>query len=81
MDSASVSDDLAQAEQHVAEGEQDLVRQNERILDLATAGHDTTQAQALLRELQDSQSLRVDTHNRLRGEHEQPAGRIGGPVT
>ena len=57
-----------QAEQRAASGERHVARQRALIATLARDGHDTSDAQDLLRTFEDAQVLHVEYRDRLRDE-------------
>lgn len=68
MDRALILGYLQAAEEHVANGERQIARHSELISTLERAGHDTTSATALLRELEQTQIQHVAERDRLRAE-------------
>ena len=67
-DSAMILDHLEQARRHVAEGDHHVGRQRERVSQLARDGHDTKEAQRLLRRFEELQALHVADRDRLERE-------------
>jgi hypothetical protein len=63
---------LAQAEGHVIQGMEHIVRQHEIISDLEARGQDTTQAEEFLDRLEQTQALHVARRDKLRRELGQP---------
>ena len=59
---------LAQAERHVAEGEDRIVRQRQIIADFARSGHDLKVAKELLAQFEDMQTSAIADRDRLRAE-------------
>ncbi len=73
MDWESKRKYLVQAERHVAEGEQHIVRQRGIIATLEREGFDTTLSHNLLQAFQDLQAMHVADFHRLLAEMtEQP---------
>ena len=70
MDLAILSERLAQAERHVAEGVQHIVRQRTIVADLERNGHDTTLARELLAQFQSTQALHIADRDQLKKELE-----------
>jgi hypothetical protein len=68
MDPAILREHLAMAERHVAEGERHLLGQQERVLKLERAGHDTEQAHQLLKQFKELQLLHIADRDRLKAE-------------
>lgn len=68
MDPQMIKRHLAQAEQHVAEGEKHLIRQRELIAKLERDGHDTKEATAFLEQLEEMQGMHVADRDRLKNE-------------
>ena len=75
MDRALLIKHLTQAERHISEGLASLERQQALIADLAKGGHDTTQAEVLLREFEHSQTLHMASYERLLAELDGSARR------
>lgn len=59
---------LAQAERHIALGDQHLARQEALIAELDCNGHDTDGAKQVLATMRQSQALHVDARDRILGE-------------
>jgi TolA-binding protein len=68
MDRAFVISYLQAVEDHVANGEQQLANQSNRISSLERTGRDTTSAIALLRGMQQRQMQRIADREWLRAE-------------
>ena len=68
MDRALIISYLQAAEEQVASGDQQIARHCDLISTLERAGHDTTSAIALLRELKEMQIQHVAERDRLRDE-------------
>jgi hypothetical protein len=68
MDRALIISYLQAAEEHVASGERQIARHSDLISTLEQAGHDTTSATALLRELKQTQIQHVAERDQLRDE-------------
>jgi hypothetical protein len=68
MDRAVLLQHLAQAERHVAEGDQHLLRQEELIAELDRDGHDTEKARVILDTLRETQAF---ASTRPRSHHER----------
>jgi len=68
MDRALIVSYLKAAEEQVANGERQIARHSDLISTLQRAGHDTTSAIALLRELKQAQIQHVAERDRLRAE-------------
>ena len=68
MDRAVILNHLAQAERHVAEGEQHIIRQREIIEMLARQGHDTKAADELLGQFEQTLAAHIADRDRLRAE-------------
>jgi len=68
MDRALIVSYLKAAEEQVANGERQIARHSDLISTLRQAGHDTTSAIALLRELKQAQIQHVAERDRLRAE-------------
>jgi hypothetical protein len=66
MDRATIEDDLAEAERHVAEGFEIIERQYARIAELQHHGRDTGLASGLLREFELVQAVQLQDRDRLR---------------
>jgi hypothetical protein len=58
---AAVSQKLAQADRHIAEGNGRIARQVEMVCELDRHGHDTTHAWSLLEAMEDAVAA-MDTH-------------------
>jgi hypothetical protein len=71
MDRGVLLQHLAQAERHVAEGEQLLLRQEELIAELDRDGHDTEEARVILDTLRETQALHLQDRDRIIRELEQ----------
>jgi hypothetical protein len=65
MDRKMIGDHLAQAERRINEGEGHLVQQRNLIAELEGLGHDTAQARALLKQLEQIQALHIADRDRL----------------
>ena len=65
---AMILEHLAQAERHVGAGESTLQKQRALIARLEKNGHDTGNAQDLLRQFEALQSIHVADRDRLRAE-------------
>ena len=61
-------DHLALAKRHIAEGEQRVARQTALIAELASHGYDTTDAELLLKTLQDTLNAMYDHLQLIRDE-------------
>ena len=59
---------LELAAQHIADGETHIHRQQVIIADLRRAGHDTTPAEAFLREMRAAQDVHVASRDRIERE-------------
>ena len=68
MGRAILEQHLAQAERHVAEGEDRIVRRRQIIADLARSGHDLKVAKELLTQFEDMQTSRIADLDRLRAD-------------
>jgi len=68
MNRALIISRLQAAEAHIANGERQIARHSDLISTLKQAGHDTTSAIALLRELKQTQIQYVAERDRLRDE-------------
>jgi hypothetical protein len=68
MDRATIISYLQAAEDHVANGEEQIADQRDHISSLERAGHDTTSAIALLREMKQTQTQHLAQRDRLRAE-------------
>ena len=68
MDRALLISSLQAAEEPIANGERQIARHSDLISTLQRAGHDTTSAIALLRELKQMQIQHVAERDRLRDE-------------
>lgn len=68
MERAVLLRHLAQAERHIAEGEQRLIHQRAVIRELEQDGHRTGSARALLAALEQTQALHFADRERLRAE-------------
>jgi len=68
MDRALIISYLQAAEEQVANGDRQIARHCDLIFTLERAGHDTTSAIALLRELKQMQIQHVAERDRLRDE-------------
>ena len=68
MDRALLISSLQAAEEHIATGERQIARHSDFISTLQRAGHDTTSAIVLLRELKQTQTRHVAERDRLRDE-------------
>jgi hypothetical protein len=68
MDRATVTAHLAQAERHVALGEQHIARQREIVSELEDGSHDAVQARRLLAQFEELQALHIADRDRLRRE-------------
>jgi hypothetical protein len=60
-----IIDHLAQAEQHVASGQETIVRQEALIARLEQEGHDTISAKRLLAQFRELQAMHTADRNRL----------------
>jgi hypothetical protein len=65
MDRATIAQHLAEAEGHVALGEQHITRQKQIIAELERDGHDTAEAKDLLSTFEATQVLHVADCDRL----------------
>ena len=65
MDHDAVLRALAMAERYIAEGKRHIRHQREIIQLLASGGHDTTAAEALMRQFEEVQALRIADRDRL----------------
>ena len=65
MERTMILDHLALAKQHVALGEKHITRQREIIADLELGGHDTTEAELLLRQFEELQVQHTSHRDRL----------------
>lgn len=63
---------LAQAEAHVIQGMEHIVRQQEIVADLKARGRDTTQAREFLDGLEHAQALLVARRDKLKGQNSEP---------
>lgn len=63
-----IMEEVAEAERHVAEGEEHLSRQRAVIDRLGFDGHDTAKAEALFRQFQQIQAMHIAHRDRLRRE-------------
>lgn len=68
MDRATIISYLQAAEDHVANGEEQIADQSDHISSLERAGHDTSSASALLREMKQAQTQHLAHRDRLRAE-------------
>lgn len=68
MGRAILEQHLAQAERHVAEGEDRIVRQRQIIADLAKSRHHLKVAKELLTQFEDMQTLAIADRDRLRAD-------------
>jgi hypothetical protein len=68
MDRALILNHLALAETHVAQGEEHIIRQRNIIETLARQGHDTTAADELLRQFEETLAAHIADRDRLRAE-------------
>jgi len=59
-----------EAEQHVAQGKRHIAEQEDRIMDLARHGYDTTEARKLLDNFYATQVLHIQHRDRIRKEME-----------
>jgi hypothetical protein len=59
---------LAQAEQHVALGDQQVARQRALVAELERDGHDTQSSRDLLEQFEEMQKLHIANRDRLRAE-------------
>jgi hemerythrin len=59
---------LAEADRHVAEGEQHVARQREMVAELERDGHDAKAARELLRQFEQTLAMHVADRDRWRGE-------------
>jgi len=57
---------LAMAERHVAEGEVHLLRQRQLVSDLRRNGHDATESEKFLAQLEALQAMLLEDRDRLR---------------
>jgi hypothetical protein len=68
MDRAVLEQSLAQAEMHVAKGEDIVARQREIVAELAKDGHDVRSARELLTLFETTQALLIADRDRIRDE-------------
>jgi len=68
MDRRLLEEHLAMAERHVAEGEGHLLRQRQLVSDLRRGGHDTTESEKFLAQLEALQVMHLEHRDRLRLE-------------
>jgi hypothetical protein len=68
---ASILQELAQADRYVAEGRRHIVRQEELIAKLDRNGQDAEEARAILDTLEDTQALHIQHRDRILRELEQ----------
>jgi hypothetical protein len=68
MDRAMLMRHLAQAEQHIADGERHLTRQRATICELEQDGFDAVAARALLASFKQTQALHVAHRERVSAE-------------
>ena len=68
MDRALILSYLKAAEEHVANGERRIAKHCDLVSTLKRAGHDTTSAIALLREMEKIQAQQCADRDRLRAE-------------
>jgi hypothetical protein len=68
MDRALILSYLKAAEEHVANGERRIAKHCDLVSTLKRAGHDTTSAIALLREMEKTQAQHRADRDRLRAE-------------
>ena len=68
MDRALILSYLKAAEEHVANGERRIAKHFDLVSTLKRAGHDTTSAIALLREMEKTQTRHIADRERLRSE-------------
>ena len=68
MDETIIQDHLALAERHVAQGRGHVVRQKQIIIDLRNGGHDTTMAETLLAEFEQTLRMHIADRDRLKRE-------------
>jgi len=68
MDRRFLEEHLAMAERHVAEGEVHLLRQRQLVSDLRRSGHDTTESEKFLAQLEAMQVMHLEHRDRLRLE-------------
>jgi len=59
MDRALIEDHLAEAERHVQEGREHVMRQMGLVLELQQDGHDTTEAERLLEQFREMLTLYI----------------------
>ena len=68
MERAMLEQHLAQAERHVAQGERLVREQRDRLLIMQRDGHDASEAEKLLAQLEEIQALHVSDRDRVRRE-------------
>jgi hypothetical protein len=68
MDRQMITDDLALAEQHVADGERIVERQRALIRHLSHEGHDTAKAEVLLAQFIETQRAHIADRDWLQRE-------------
>jgi hypothetical protein len=68
MDAALLKQHLELAERHVLEGDRHVMRQRELVAELERDGHDTTDANILLRQFEDLLAVHIQHRDRLRTE-------------
>jgi hypothetical protein len=71
MDRATLREQLAQTERHVAHGARHIADQEQIATDLARLGHDTTEARKLLDNFYTTQVQHIQHRNRIRKELEE----------
>jgi hypothetical protein len=72
MDRATLLQQLAEAEHHMAEGRRHLTHQETIIAALDRDGHDTTDALALLATMRETQALHQQERDRILRKLDQP---------
>jgi hypothetical protein len=68
MDKSMLAQHLRLAERHCIEGERILARQRSRVGELRQDRHDTSAAEALLQEFEETQALHLAECDKLRSE-------------
>jgi hypothetical protein len=68
MDRATIISYLQAGEDQIANGEEQIANQSDHISSLERAGHDTTSAIELLREMKQTQMQHIADRDRLRAE-------------
>ena len=65
-----VEQHLAEAERHIAQGADHVIKQESLIAELDRDGHDTTEAKKVLATLRETQALHVEGRDRILKELE-----------